>query len=146
MKFRQKPAAIVAATLAALPFASCNVPSYRSQPYYSQGAAPQPPGSCGCGSSSAPAPEAPRPGSRLAKAEPLQPRPSAGHPSPRPAPSAGTKPYPLDTCLVTGGKLGSMGAPHVINYKGQEIKFCCDHCEPKFRKDPGKYLAKLKSR
>lgn len=53
------------------------------------------------------------------------------------------KPYPLDTCLVSGEKLGSMGEPVVINHEGQEIKFCCDACVPKFKKDPAKYLSEL---
>ncbi len=34
------------------------------------------------------------------------------------------KPYPLDTCLVCGMKLGDMGKPYVFVYKGQEIKVC----------------------
>ncbi len=50
------------------------------------------------------------------------------------------KPYPLDHCVVSGEKLGSMGEPHVFVYEGQQIKQCCDNCEPKFRKDPEKYL------
>jgi len=54
------------------------------------------------------------------------------------------KPYPLDVCLVSGEKLGEMGEPHVITYEGQQIKFCCKSCLPKFEKDPAKYLAKLK--
>lgn len=53
------------------------------------------------------------------------------------------KPYPLSVCLVSDEKLGDMGEPHVIKYKGREIKFCCDHCEKDFRKEPQKYLAKL---
>jgi YHS domain-containing protein len=53
---------------------------------------------------------------------------------------ASVKPYPLDHCVVSGEKLGSMGEPHVFVYEGQEIKQCCDNCEPKFRKDPEKYL------
>lgn len=57
--------------------------------------------------------------------------------------SAETKPYPLDVCLVSGEKLGSMGEPTVLVHEGQEIKFCCDSCEPKFKKDPEKYLPKL---
>ena len=28
-------------------------------------------------------------------------------------------------------------------YDGQEIKFCCKACVPKFEKNPAKYLAKL---
>lgn len=52
-------------------------------------------------------------------------------------------PYPLDTCLVSGEKLGSMGDPVSLVHEGQEIKFCCDHCIPKFEKDPAKYLSML---
>lgn len=54
------------------------------------------------------------------------------------------KPYPLDTCLVSGEKLGSMGKPPEIVHENQQIKFCCKSCLPKFEKDPAKYLAKLK--
>ena len=56
---------------------------------------------------------------------------------------SGAKPYPLETCVVSGKKLGSMGDPYVIIHEGQEIKFCCDGCEPTFKKDPAKFLAKL---
>lgn len=59
------------------------------------------------------------------------------------AAESSAKPYPLDTCLVSGEKLGSMGDPVIINHEGQEIKFCCDSCVPKFKKDPAKYLSKL---
>lgn len=52
-------------------------------------------------------------------------------------------PYPLDVCLVSGEELGSMGDPVVIVHEGQEIKFCCDKCVPKFEADPAKYLSKL---
>ena len=55
-----------------------------------------------------------------------------------------SKSYPLDTCLVSGEKLGEMGKPYVINHEGQEVQFCCKNCLPKFEKDPAKYLAKLK--
>ena len=56
---------------------------------------------------------------------------------------ATTKPYTLATCIVSDEKLGDMGDPHVIQYKGREIKFCCDHCEKDFSKEPQKFLAKL---
>ena len=39
------------------------------------------------------------------------------------AEDAKPKPYPFDTCLVDGMKLGSMGDPYVFVYQGQEIKF-----------------------
>lgn len=58
--------------------------------------------------------------------------------------TAAAKPYPLDTCLVSGEKLGEMGAPIEIIHEGQQIKFCCEKCVPKFQKDPAKYLSKLK--
>ncbi|MCP5537704.1 MAG: hypothetical protein H7A51_15905 [Akkermansiaceae bacterium] len=54
------------------------------------------------------------------------------------------KPYPLDTCIVSGEELGSMGEPHVFVHEGQEIKMFCDKCVPKFDKNPAKYLALLK--
>ena len=53
------------------------------------------------------------------------------------------KPYPLTTCVVSGDKLGEMGAPYVYDYKGREIKFCCKNCVKDFNKDPAKYLKKL---
>jgi YHS domain-containing protein len=59
------------------------------------------------------------------------------------APAKKDKPYPLTTCVVSGEKLDSMGKPKVIQYEGREVRFCCDHCEPEFRKDPAKYLKKL---
>jgi hypothetical protein len=54
---------------------------------------------------------------------------------------AGT--YPLTTCVVSGEKLGEMGAPYVFQSGDTEIQLCCDRCKAKFDKDPAKYLAKL---
>ena len=51
--------------------------------------------------------------------------------------------YPLDTCPVTGGKLGEMGKPVVHNYKGREVRFCCGGCVKPFEKEPAKYLKKM---
>ncbi len=61
------------------------------------------------------------------------------------APAAGAaKPYPLETCIVSDEKFGGdMGEPIVKVYDGQEIKFCCKMCVPKYEKDPAKYNAKL---
>lgn len=53
------------------------------------------------------------------------------------------KPYPLDTCIISGDKLGSMGEPHVIVRDGQEVKFCCSGCEDDFNKEPEKYLKEI---
>ena len=60
------------------------------------------------------------------------------------APPQGTKPYPLKTCIVTDNALGSMGDERRIVHNGQEIKFCCKPCIAKFKKNPEKYLAKLR--
>jgi YHS domain-containing protein len=61
-----------------------------------------------------------------------------------PKKSAQTDTYPLKTCVVSGEELGGeMGGPFVIQYKGRTVKLCCDSCQPKFNKDPEKYLKKL---
>lgn len=57
--------------------------------------------------------------------------------------SAAVKPYPLDYCLVSGDKIGSMGKPIVVDYQGQEFKFCCPDCPAQFKKDPDQYVKKL---
>ena len=33
--------------------------------------------------------------------------------------------YPIDTCIVSGKKLGEMGDAVIINHKGREVRFCC---------------------
>jgi len=58
-------------------------------------------------------------------------------------PAAKDKPYTLDTCIVSDEKLGEMGDPFVISYKGQEIKMCCKSCNKDFTKNSDKYLKKL---
>jgi hypothetical protein len=57
---------------------------------------------------------------------------------------AAAKPYPLDTCLVAGEKLGEMGEPLVVVVGNQQVKLCCDHCLPELKKNPAEFLAKLK--
>lgn len=56
------------------------------------------------------------------------------------------KDYPLDTCIVSGEKLGEMGKPVSFVHDGQEIKLCCKGCRKDFDKDPGKYLKELKKK
>ena len=53
------------------------------------------------------------------------------------------KPYPLETCSVSDEKLGEMGKPYVMEYKGREIKFCCKSCVKDFNKNPEKFIKKL---
>ncbi len=55
------------------------------------------------------------------------------------------KPYPLQTCVVTGEKLGEMGKPITLVYEGQEVKFCCGGCVKKFKADPAKYLKEIQA-
>ena len=54
------------------------------------------------------------------------------------------KPYPLQTCVVSGEKLGGdMGEPYVFTHEGREIKLCCKQCLKDFKKDPASYIKKL---
>jgi YHS domain-containing protein len=70
----------------------------------------------------------------LASCKPAKPDDVAGESS---------KPYPLETCLISGEKLGEMGEPYEIVFEGRQLKFCCKKCLPDFQKDPAKYLEKL---
>ena len=65
--------------------------------------------------------------------------------TPAPPPTASTAAYPLDVCVVSGEKLGSMGEPVVVNHNGTEVRFCCKECLPEFNKDPEKYVAMIKA-
>jgi YHS domain-containing protein len=52
--------------------------------------------------------------------------------------------YPLDTCMVSGDKLGGdMGKPVDLIYKNRLVRFCCTDCVKDFQKDPDKFIAKL---
>jgi hypothetical protein len=64
-----------------------------------------------------------------------------------PAPAA-DKPYPLDTCLVSGETLGGMGEAYVHIHREEgkadrEVRLCCQGCLKRFSKEPAKYLARL---
>ena len=54
-----------------------------------------------------------------------------------------TKPYPMDTCVVSGEKLGSMGDAFVLKEGDQEIQLCCKSCEKDFKKNKKALLAKV---
>jgi hypothetical protein len=51
--------------------------------------------------------------------------------------------YTLNTCVVSGEELGSMGDPIVKTYDGVEVKFCCEDCVTEFEGEKDKFLAKL---
>ena len=53
------------------------------------------------------------------------------------------KPYPLEKCIVSGEKLGSMGAPYVLTNGTQEVKFCCKGCLKDFNKDKAGFMKKI---
>ena len=47
-------------------------------------------------------------------------------------------------CPVTELELDSMGGPIPVEVAGRKVFICCKGCESKLKKDPQKYLAKLK--
>lgn len=51
--------------------------------------------------------------------------------------------YALETCVVSGKKLGSMGAGPEFVVAGRLVKLCCKGCVGKFNKAPAGYIAKL---
>src|SRR5262245_60767647 len=66
---------------------------------------------------------------------------AAPAPTAPPAAAPAKAAYPMDTCPVSGEKLGAMGDPVVYEYEGKEIRFCCGSCVKEFNKDPKKYMA-----
>jgi hypothetical protein len=56
---------------------------------------------------------------------------------------AQTAAYPLQTCVVTGEKLGGMGAPYDRLYGTTLVRFCCSGCTADFEKDPQTYMKKI---
>ncbi len=60
------------------------------------------------------------------------------------------KAYPLEVCVASGEKLGSMGKSPEYIYRadGQPdrlVVFCCSGCEEDFMKDPASHFAKIAS-
>lgn len=59
-----------------------------------------------------------------------------------------SKNYPLDVCVGSGEKLGSMGdaTEWIYRAEGQAdrlVKFCCDGCIDTFMGNPAEHLAKI---
>ncbi|MCC6907874.1 MAG: efflux RND transporter periplasmic adaptor subunit [Phycisphaerales bacterium] len=63
-----------------------------------------------------------------------------------PEPGEELTPYPLDICVVSDARLGSMGDPIRRAYKGRELLFCCESCFDDFEADPEKYIRLLEER
>ncbi|MCC5842773.1 MAG: hypothetical protein JJU05_00840 [Verrucomicrobia bacterium] len=55
-------------------------------------------------------------------------------------PAEAAEAYPLETCVISGAKLDSMGGPYIHQHEGTEVRFCCRGCLPRFNRDPAKYL------
>lgn len=51
--------------------------------------------------------------------------------------------YPLDTCVIGGSKLGSMGDPIDLVVNNRHVRLCCDGCKDKATSDPAAVIAKL---
>ncbi len=51
--------------------------------------------------------------------------------------------YPLDTCLISGGKLGSMGDPIDLIVGNRLVRLCCGGCIKKVKKNAAKSIATL---
>jgi hypothetical protein len=52
--------------------------------------------------------------------------------------------YPLETCPISGSKLGSMGEPVKLVYANQLVKLCCAGCKPKLESTLGYRLQELR--
>lgn len=51
--------------------------------------------------------------------------------------------YPLKTCVISGGKLGSMGKAVDYVYGNRLVRFCCAGCIDAFKENPTAGLAKI---
>jgi YHS domain-containing protein len=52
--------------------------------------------------------------------------------------------YPMDTCMISGDKLGGdMGKPVDLIDRNRLVRFCCADCPKDFSKDPDKFIARL---
>jgi YHS domain-containing protein len=73
--------------------------------------------------------------------------PAAGEP-PTPSKSSSDEDRQLiakqKICPVSGQSLDSMGEPYRTEVEGKVVFVCCKSCTSALKKDPEKYLAKLK--
>jgi len=51
--------------------------------------------------------------------------------------------YPMETCPMTGEKLGAMGEPIQLVYGTRLVKLCCKGCVKSFHKNPAKAMEKI---
>src|SRR5690606_17425555 len=51
--------------------------------------------------------------------------------------------YPLETCVVSGEKLGTMGKPVEFVYNNRLVRLCCGSCVSEFKTNAAAHLAKI---
>lgn len=51
--------------------------------------------------------------------------------------------YPLESCVVSGAELGSMGPPVDLLYRNRLVRLCCEGCRSAFEAEPNAALQKL---
>ena len=51
--------------------------------------------------------------------------------------------YPLERCIVSGEKLGSMGKPLELIHGNRLVRLCCAGCVKKFDADAASFLSKI---
>jgi len=51
--------------------------------------------------------------------------------------------YPLETCVVSGEKLGGMGEPFDYVHDNRLVRFCCRACVAEFQSDPAQYFEQI---
>jgi hypothetical protein len=51
--------------------------------------------------------------------------------------------YPMQTCIVRGNRLGSMGDPAEVILAGRLVRLCCPPCERELRHEPATYITQL---
>lgn len=74
---------------------------------------------------------------------------AAPEPAPATAQAMVGDPYPLDSCIVSGEKLGADAKVTVLAdqkdplQNGRQLKFCCAKCESTFAAEPAKYIRDL---
>jgi YHS domain-containing protein len=54
------------------------------------------------------------------------------------------KDYPLQTCPVSGEKLGEHGKPMKVTHEGTDVYLCCKSCKKDFDKEPAKFIETVK--
>jgi len=86
------------------------------------------------------APAKPQPPAKSDSAKTAAENPQAAKEAPK------GDPYPLDSCIVSGEKLGSMGKPVVKVYDGREVRFCCNGCVKQFEAKKDDFLKKIDER